>query len=178
MNPWHDIDAKRITTEEFLVVIEIPKGSRKKYEIDKETGMLSMDRILKTCTRFPVNYGMLPKTLSEDGDPLDVFVMCMDEIHPMALVNCRPIGVIEMIDNGEADEKIIAVPLKDPQFNCYNDIGDLPENMLLEIEHFLRVYKDLEKENKVVVKPIQGKEFAVKIIEEAKMRYDKAFAKA
>ena len=177
MNVWHDISDAKVTPEEFFVVIEIPKGSRKKYEVDKDTGMLFLDRILKTCTRFPVNYGMMPRTLSEDGDPLDVFVMCMDEIHPMALVNCRPIGILEMIDNGERDEKIIAVPLKDPQFSAYKDVRDLPENMLLEIEHFLKVYKDLEKENKVEVRPMKGRDVAMKIIKEAKELYNKKFGK-
>ena len=176
MNPWHDIAEDRIKAEDFLTVIEIPKGSRKKYEIDKDTGMLIMDRILKTCTRFPANYGFIPRTLSEDGDPLDVLVLCMDDIHPMTLVRCAPIGIIEMIDNGERDEKIVAVPLKDPQFNNVKDISDLPEHTFLEIEHFLRVYKDLEKDNKVTIKPIQGREVALKIIKEALGAYRKTYS--
>jgi len=177
MNPWHDIKEELINPEKFVAVIEIPKGSRKKYEIDKDTGMLLMDRILSTCTRFPANYGLIPRTLSEDGDPLDVFVLCMDDIHPLAMVVCKPVGLIEMIDCGEADEKIICVPVADPQFNVYNDVTELPENAFLEIEHFLRVYKDLEKGKVVEVKEIKGRDAAIAVIKAARAEYDKKFKK-
>jgi len=175
MNPWHDIDEKRITPEDFLAIIEIPKNTRKKYEIDKDTGMLILDRILSTSTRYPCNYGFIPKTLSEDGDPLDVLVLCMDEIHPLTLIECKPIGLIEMIDNGERDEKIIAVPVADPQYNFCRDIDDLPEHTFLEIEHFLKVYKDLQKDNIVEIRPIQNRDAAITVIKDAKVLYNKKF---
>ena len=177
MNPWHDIPAERITKDEFLVMIEIPRGSRKKYEIDKDTGLLFLDRILKTSNRFPANYGFIPRTLSEDGDPLDVLVVSMEEIHPLATVVCRPVGVLEMIDNGERDEKIIAVPLKDPNYCNIKDASELPAYISAEIEHFLRVYKDLEKDCTIELKPIQGKTAAVAIVAEAMELYKKTFKK-
>jgi inorganic pyrophosphatase len=110
MNPniiWHSLDKKRVTAQEFITVIEIPRGCKKKYEIDKETGMIILDRILRTATHYPCSYGFIPRTLSEDGDPLDVMVICTETLDPNTLVKCRPVGVIEMIDNGERDEKII-----------------------------------------------------------------------
>src|SRR5574344_1017612 len=110
MNIWHDIDEKRITPDEFIAVIEIAKGFKKKYELDKETGLILLDRILHTSTHYPANYGFIPKTLSDDGDPLDVLVLCNEPINPMVLVQCYPIGVISMTDNGKNDEKIIAIP--------------------------------------------------------------------
>ena len=177
MNPWHDIPEERITPEDFLAVIEIAKNSRQKYEIDKDTGMLVIDRILKTSMRYPANYGFIPKTLSEDGDPLDVLLVCSEEIQPMTLAQCTPVGLIEMIDNGERDEKIIAVLKKDPYFNFVKDVMDLSETRILEIQHFLTVYKDLEKDNKVEINPIKGREDAIKIIAEAKELYKKTFAK-
>ena len=108
MNIWHDINPKQITTEEFIAVIEIPKNSKVKYELNKETGVLEMDRILYTSTHYPANYGFIPRTYADDGDPLDVLVLCSQNIYPMTLVRCYPIGVIRMIDNGRHDDKIIA----------------------------------------------------------------------
>ena len=114
MNIWHDINPKQITTEEFIAVIEIPKNSKVKYELNKETGVLEMDRILYTSTHYPANYGFIPRTYADDGDPLDVLVLCSQNIYPMTLVRCYPIGVIRMIDNGRHDDKIIAIPCSDP----------------------------------------------------------------
>lgn len=105
MNIWHDIDPKRITKEDFVAVIEISKGSKNKYELDKETGILILDRILHTSTHYPANYGFIPRTYADDLDPLDVLVLCSEDIHPHTMVRCYPIGVISMIDNGSADEK-------------------------------------------------------------------------
>ena len=112
MNIWHDINPKQITTEQFIAVIEIPKNSKVKYELNKETGVLEMDRILYTSTHYPANYGFIPRTYADDGDPLDVLVLCSQNIYPMTLVRCYPIGVIRMIDNGRHDDKIIAIPLR------------------------------------------------------------------
>jgi inorganic pyrophosphatase len=144
MNIWHDIDPARITPEEFIAVIEIPEGSKKKYELDKATGLIILDRILHTSTHYPANYGFIPRTLSEDNDPLDVLVLCSESLDPMTIVNVYPIGMIKMIDDEEIDEKIIAIPLKDPSLNCYKDIGQLPRHIFEEISHFFEVYKHLE----------------------------------
>ena len=123
MNIWHDIDSSRIKPEDFMVVIEIPKGSKAKYELDKQTGILKLDRILHTSTHYPANYGFIPRTYADDMDPLDVLVLCSEQIYPMTLIRCYPIGVITMLDNGHNDEKIIAIPYSDPTYNEYKDIS-------------------------------------------------------
>lgn len=150
MNIWHDINPDRITPDEFVAVIEISKGSKKKYELDKETGLIKLDRILYTSTHYPANYGFIPRTYGDDKDPLDVLVLCSEPLEPLTLVKCYPIGVMKMIDNGMGDEKIIAIPYDDPTYNSYSDISDLPSHIFEEIKHFFKVYKDLEgKETKV-----------------------------
>ena len=172
MNIKLNISDSRIQPEDFLVLTEIIKGSKIKYEVDEESGLLALDRILSTSLRYPVNYGFIPNTLSEDGDPLDAFILCDEELLPMTLVRCAPIGVIEMIDNGERDEKIIAIPLhKNSPHKHLKDINDIPTHITREIMHFLRVYKDLEKENVVEVKDLLPKKQALKIIAEAKQRF-------
>ena len=128
MNIWHDISPKRITKDKFYAVIEISKGGKNKYELDKETGMLKLDRVLFTSTHYPANYGFIPRTFADDGDPLDVLVLCSETIQPMTLVECKPIGVLNMVDNDSCDEKIIAVPVNDPNYNCYSDISELPKH--------------------------------------------------
>ena len=124
-NIWHDISPKRITPSDFICVIEISKGSKKKYELDKETGLIILDRILYTSTRYPANYGFIPRTYGDDEDPLDVLLLCSEALEPMCLVRAYPIGVISMIDNGRRDEKIIAIPFNDPNYNHYTDIQQL-----------------------------------------------------
>ena len=166
MNILHDISDSRITPKEFIAVIEIPTGEKVKYEIDKETGMLMLDRITPTGMRYPMNYGFIPRTLCEDGDALDVYVVCGETLPPMLLVNCKPVGVIRMIDNGERDEKIIAVPVKDPN-------NDLPKNTANEIITFLKYYKSFKPGNKVEVSPFEGKDAAIALIKEAKALYKK-----
>ena len=148
MNVWKDINKERITPNDFIAYIEIEQGSKNKYELDKETGLIILDRVLYTSTHYPMNYGFIPHTLSGDGDPLDVFVLCSQPIEKMSLVRCYPIGVIYMTDRDETDEKIIAIPFGDPQYNGYRDIMSLPAHILDELKHFLTVYKQLE--NKVV----------------------------
>ena len=126
MNIWHDIDEKRISPMDFMSVIEISKGSSMKYELDKETGMLMLDRVLYTATHYPANYGFIPKTLGDDHDPLDVLVLCSENIRPMTFVRSYPIGVMKMLDCGMGDEKIIAMPYGDPTYNTYHDIPSCP----------------------------------------------------
>lgn len=144
MNIWHDISPERIAFDRFEALIEIPKGSKAKYELDKATGMLRLDRVQYTSTVYPANYGFIPRTLADDGDPLDVLVLCNEIIFPMTLVTCVPIGVIKMIDSGALDEKIIAVPVNDPTYNGFGDITDLPAHVYEEMTHFFEVYKELE----------------------------------
>ena len=131
-NIWHDISPKRITPEDFMCVVEISKGSKKKYELDKETGLIMLDRILYTSTHYPANYGFIPRTYADDGDPLDVLLICAEALEPMCLVRAYPIGVIRMIDNDSVDEKIIAIPYNDPNYNRYTNIGEKYENYLKE----------------------------------------------
>lgn len=135
---------ENVKKDEFDAIIEIPKGCKAKYEIDKSTGLLRLDRILYTSTVYPANYGFIPRTLADDGDPLDVLVLCGDSIYPMTLVRCRPIGVINMLDGGFKDEKVIAVPVNDPTYNNYRDVKELPAHIYEEMMHFFEVYKALE----------------------------------
>ena len=174
MNIWHDINPSRITPEEFIVLIEISEGSKSKYELDKETGFLKLDRILHTSTHYPANYGLIPRTYSEDSDPLDALVLCTERIYPMTLVNCYPIGVISMIDSGSLDEKIIAIPKNDPVYNKYTDISELPTHMFDEMKHFFTVYKALENK-KTSVNDIKNKCEAVKVISKAISSYNSKF---
>lgn len=163
MNIWHDIESNRITPEKFIAVVEISKGSKQKYEMDKKTGLLRLDRILYTSTHYPANYGFIPHTLAADNDPLDVLILCSESLIPMSLVECYPIGVIVMNDNGAVDEKIIAIPFADPNYNTYSSIKDLPVHIFDEMKHFFSVYKQLEnKETSVDV--VADKADAVKII--------------
>jgi inorganic pyrophosphatase len=175
-NIWHDMSPKRITPTDFVAVIEIPKGSKKKYELDKETGFLKLDRILYTSTHYPANYGFIPRTYGDDYDPLDVLLLCSEEIEPMTLVRCYPIGVITMIDNGRNDEKIIAIPFEDPTYNHYTDISQLPDHISEEMNHFFRVYKQLESKE-TVVNDVGGREKAVEIIQAAIDSYVESFCK-
>ena len=176
MNPWHDFSDDRIATEKFISVIEIPKGSKNKYELDKESGLLRLDRILYTSTHYPANYGFIPRTLSEDGDPLDVLVLCQEKLEPLSIIECYPIGMITMIDENEADEKIVAIPVNDPFLNGYGDISELPQHQFNEIKHFFEVYKFLEnKETRV--DNIVGKQEAVDTIEKCKIAYNEYYNK-
>lgn len=149
-NIWHDCPASRVTPEQFTAVIEISKGGKNKYELDKETGLLRLDRVLYTSTHYPANYGFIPKTYADDDDPLDVLVLCQEALLPMTLVECRPIGVMRMVDNASRDEKIIAVPVHDPSMEEYNDVDELPLHTIEEMQHFFEVYKTLEHKVTVV----------------------------
>ena len=176
MNIWHDIKEERITPNDFMAVIEITKGGKNKYELDKETGLLRLDRVLYTSTHYPANYGFIPRTYADDNDPLDVLVLCEENIDPMTLVECYPIGVITMIDSEENDEKIIAVAKKDPFLNVYKDIKDLPSHISSEIMHFFEVYKQLEDKQTVVEKVLgskEAKEIIKKALENYKIKFEK-----
>ncbi|MDD6268653.1 MAG: inorganic diphosphatase [Oscillospiraceae bacterium] len=175
-NIWHDINPKRITVEEFMAVIEIPKNSKIKYELNKETGILEMDRILYTSTHYPANYGFIPRTYADDGDPLDVLVLCSETLLPMTLVRCYPIGVIRMIDNGRHDDKIIAIPCNDPTYNSYVNIDELPRHIFEEMVHFFKVYKELEHKT-TAVNEIQDAATAKEIIANDIDQYIEKFCK-
>jgi inorganic pyrophosphatase len=176
MSIWHDINPDRMKKDDFMCVIEIPKGSKNKYEMDKETGLLILDRILYTSTHYPANYGFLPLTYSDDNDPLDVLVLCSETIAPMSLVRCYPIGVISMQDEGMVDHKIIAIPFKDPMWNSYKHIVELPHHIMDEMVHFLNVYKQLEYKNTTVLE-VLGRDEAEAIVSSNFEAYKKHFPK-
>lgn len=176
MNIWHDIDPKEITATDFSAVIEIPKGSKCKYELDKYTGLLRLDRVLYTSTHYPANYGFIPRTFADDGDPLDVLVLCSESIYPLTLIRVCPIGVMRMLDGGKMDDKIIAVPFSDPTYHGITSIDELPSHIFDEIMHFFTVYKQLENKQ-TAVKELFGKAEAEKIIADAITCYNETFGK-
>lgn len=176
MNIWHDISPSRITALSFDAVIEITKGSKTKYELDKETGLIILDRILYTSTHYPANYGFIPRTYAQDDDPLDVLVLCSEKIHPLSIVKCYPVGVIAMIDNGVADEKIIAIPFNEPNYNTYTDISQLPKHVLDEMSHFFSVYKALE-DKITAIEETSGRKTAIETIQLSIDRYVEKFCK-
>lgn len=167
-NLWHDIPFGK--PEEFTAIIEIPKLSRIKYELDKETGQIKVDRVLYSPMHYPANYGFAPQTLWDDGDPLDVLVLSHEPFVPGCLIDVRPIGVMDMTDDGESDAKVLAVPKKDPRFNSIEDIKNLEPHILEEIQHFFKVYKDLQKKE-VRVGEWKGRDGAIKTITHALAQY-------
>ena len=174
MNINIDISESRIKPDDFVAFIEIEQGSKNKYEIDKETGLIILDRVLYTSTHYPMNYGFIPRTYCDDGDQLDVFVLCSQAIEKMSLVRCYPIGVVNMVDREKEDNKIIAIPFGDPQYNGYEDISELPVHIFEELKHFLSVYKQLEGKP-VVVQNVLGSSDAKKVIIRAKEDYKNKF---
>lgn len=176
MNIWHDISPKRISSTDFIAVVEIPKGSKNKYELDKETGLIILDRILYTSTHYPANYGFIPRTLGDDGDPLDVLLLCSEALEPLTLVRCYPIGMMKMIDNGRGDEKIIPIPFDDPTYNVYTDISQLPKHIFDEMGHFFSVYKSLEHKE-TAVDEVQGPQDAIEVITKAIDNYIEHYCK-
>ena len=176
MNVWHELNPERVTPQRFDAYIEIPKGSKSKYELDKETGLLRLDRILHTSTRYPANYGLIPLTFAQDLDPLDVLVLCSETVYPGILIECYPIGYIRMIDSGYNDEKIIAIPFNDPNYNIYTDISQLPPHIFREMCHFFSVYKTLEQSDKYTkVQDVKGASEAQAIIAQAIKDYKKTY---
>lgn len=169
-NIWHNIDPSRIMPEDFVAVVEISKNSKKKYELDKETGLIILDRVLYTATHYPANYGFIPRTYGDDEDPLDVLVLCSEVLDPLTLVRCYPIGYISMLDSGRNDEKIIAIPFADPTYNGYKDINELPAHIFDEMVHFFTIYKSLEHKESIAGE-ISGRAAAMEVIMKAKQNY-------
>ena len=156
MNPWHIVDIGDNIEKYFNVVIEIPKGSKNKYELDKETGLLKLDRVLFSAVHYPANYGFIPRTYCDDGDPLDVLALGQEPVHPLCIIRARAIGVISMKDEKGIDDKIIAIQVDDPEYNHYRDVSELPEHRLKELKRFFLDYKVLE-EKEVRIDTLRGR---------------------
>ncbi len=169
-HPWHEVSPGEKLPREFISVIEIPKGSSVKYELDKKTGLLKLDRILYSAVHYPANYGFIPQTLAEDDDPLDVLVLCQEEVRPLTLVASRVIGLMSMVDAGKRDHKIVAVAVDDPEFSDFHETSDLPAHKLRMLRRFFQDYKTLEKKA-VEVEEFQPASVAEPIIVDALQRY-------
>lgn len=169
MNLWHDIDPGE--KDKMTVIIEINKGSKNKYEIDKKTGLIALDRAMHTSQDYPFDYGFVPQSLWHDGDPLDVVVLTTYPLVPGVMVKARPVGIMHMVDGGEADEKIIAVPVEDPRFDNVRDLSDVNPHTLREMEHFFMTYKTLQKKE-VQVNGFEGREKAEEAFEEGLKLYN------
>ncbi|MDQ5950122.1 MAG: inorganic pyrophosphatase [Patescibacteria group bacterium] len=172
MNLWHDLEPG--TAEEMTTIIEIPKGSKNKYEIDKKTGLIALDRVTYTAQDYPFDYGFVPKTLWEDGDALDVVLLTTHPLHPGILVRVRPVGIMNMIDSGDSDAKIIAVPCEDPRFDEIKDLSDVNKHTLKEIEHFFVTYKKLQNKT-VEVQGFEEKNKAIEAFEKSIALYNEKF---
>ena len=170
VHPWHDVTPGEEIPLEFNAIIEIPFGSSVKYELDKDSGLIRLDRILYSAVYYPANYGFIPQTLAEDDDPLDVLVLCQETVVPLTLVRARTIGIMTMIDAGKKDHKIIAVATNDPEFNSYREAAEMPPHRLQMLRRFFQDYKTLEGKA-VEVDDIQATKMAFPIIEDALARY-------
>jgi inorganic pyrophosphatase len=176
VNPWHDVELGADITQDFRCVIEIPKGSKVKYELDKRTGMLWLDRVLHSAVHYPANYGFLPRTYCDDGDPLDVLVLGQEPVVPLCILRARAIGVLTMSDDRGQDDKIIAVHVDDPEYAHYRDVAELPPHRLKEMQRFFLDYKVLE--NKAVdVDQIRGRAAALQVIRDAVRLYEDRIAR-
>jgi inorganic pyrophosphatase len=175
-HPWHDVELGDKIPDIFPAIIEVPKGSKTKYELDKKTGMIKVDRILFSSVQYPANYGFIPRTLGEDHDPLDVLVLGQDRVYPLSIMRAKPIGVMEMMDQGEEDDKIIAVHLDDPEYNHYESIDELAPHRMAEVKRFFEDYKALENKE-VIVEDFLGRDEAVRILKASIKLYDKEFGK-
>ncbi len=176
MNPWHDVSVGEDVPEIVTGIIEIPKNTRAKYELDKESGMLKLDRVLYSAMYYPANYGFIPQTYCDDDDPLDIVVLSQIDIQPMCLVNAKVIGVMRMLDGGEMDDKIIAVAANDMSVNHINSIDELPRHFFRELKNFFEDYKKLENKT-VVVEDFQNKETALQIVKQSIIDYQEKFKK-
>lgn len=176
INPWHGVSYGKNAPDEVNVIIEVPKDSKLKYELDKETGLLRLDRALYSAVHYPGDYGFIPQTYWEDDDPLDILVISNFPVYPMTIVRAKPIGVIEMNDGRERDDKIIAVHSTDPRLKNYRSLSDLPEHMLLEIKNFFEIYKELQNK-KVKILDLKGVSEAKKSILKGIKNYENKFLK-
>ena len=176
MNPWHEVKVGENAPEIVTGIIEIPKNTRAKYELDKESGMLKLDRVLYSAMYYPANYGFIPQTYCDDNDPLDIVILSQIEIQPMCLVNAKVIGVMRMLDGGEMDDKIIAVADNDMSVNHINSIDELPRHFFRELKNFFEDYKKLEHKE-VVVEDFQNKETAIEIVKQSIIDYNNKFRK-
>jgi len=178
VHAWHDLPSRPPSPEDAVnALIEIPSGSKVKYELDKPSGILRVDRVLHSSVHYPANYGFIPRSYCGDGDPLDILVLCSESVAPMSIIVGRPIGVVRMVDSGEADDKIIAVHLHDPAFNEYHDISELPGHIAREIQRFFLDYKSLEERKDIIAEDPVGKVEAVRVIDEAIELYRKEESK-
>jgi len=174
LHPWHGVSTGDNVPEIVNAIIEIPKGSKAKYEIDKESGLLKLDRVLFSSVMYPANYGFIPQTYCDDKDPLDILVLCSIDVFPMSMIEAKVIGVMHMVDNGEQDDKIIAVAKNDMSVNYINDLNELPPHAMTEIVRFFKDYKKLEGKN-VTIEHMLGKRYAYKVIAESLDLYQSTF---
>lgn len=174
VHAWHDLPARPQSPEDAVnALIEIPRGSKVKYELDKASGLLRVDRVLHSSVHYPANYGFIPRSYCGDGDPLDILVLCSESVVPMSIIVSRPIGLVRMLDGGKADDKIIAVHIHDPAFNEYADITDLPRHLAREIQRFFIDYKSLEAQKDIVAHDPTGRVEAEQVINDAFELYRK-----
>lgn len=175
LHPWHEVENNFDTKNRMVKgIVEISQGSKAKYEVDKKSGLLKLDRVVFAAFHYPINYGFIPQTLGEDGDPLDILVLSQIAIQPLCLVKTKVIGYMEMLDSGEKDEKIIAVAEGDMSVSHINSIDELPENFKSELKHFFQEYKTLSKKQVIVDEFLPATE-AMEIIEQCIDRYNKKF---
>ncbi len=173
-HPWHQVSPGDNIPDLVNAIIEIPKGSKAKYEIDKASGLIKLDRVLFSSVMYPANYGFIPQTYCDDKDPLDILVLCSVDVYPLSIIEAKVIGVMHMVDQGEQDDKIIAVANHDMSVNYIDDLSDLPPHAMTEIVRFFKDYKALENK-KVNIEHLLGKRYAYKVIEEALSLYQKTF---
>ena len=175
LHPWHEVSPGDDVPSSVNAIIEIPKGSKAKYEIDKDSGLIKLDRVLFSSVMYPANYGFIPKTYCDDKDPLDILVLCSVDVYPMSIIEAKVIGVMHMIDNGEQDDKIIAVAKNDMSVNYINDLSELPPHTMKEIVRFFQDYKALERKN-VTIERLFGRSYAYQVIQESIDLYQKEIA--
>jgi inorganic pyrophosphatase len=176
MNPWHDVELGKSVPKLVPAIIEVPKGSKVKYELDKQSGLIMVDRILFSSVHYPANYGFIPQTYCADCDPLDILVLGQEAVAPLSIMRAKPIGVMKMVDQGQADDKIVAVHADDPEYSHYQSIDDLPPHRLAEVKRFFEDYKALEKKS-VVVEKFQNEKAAFDVVRTAVDLYAKNKAK-